>query len=509
MKSEKLQKGISICVFCLQVLAQFLTGAVLWQLDMLPEKYFLLLVLAFAAMTALSGCLLFIKGKQGSVGKVRSIIAVVLALVLTVGCAIVYKVVSDVYNTMRQVTTPEAPSTIMSVYVLRDDPAQTIADAAGYTFATTTMFDAERTQRAVEELETQTGVAIATAAYASVPDMVDALYSGEAGALILNSAYTVLLDENEVYAGFSEKTRVLCEVSVEDPVPETTAPETTEPAPTEETLPENYIAPFTVYISGMDTTSSVRATSRSDVNILVTVDPQNRQVLLVNTPRDYYIPNPAGGGGLDKLTHCSIYGVDNSIKALSDLYGVPIDYYARINFTGVETLVNAVGGVTVYSDVAFTAGGSVYVQKGENHFDGQQALTFARERYMLAGGDNARGKNQMKVISALIDKMTSSTALISGYADILKSLEGMFVTDMPSELISQLVKLQLEDMQTKWQIRSYAVTGVCGSRITYSMPGFYASVMFCDDAMVAHGTGLMQKLRSGQPLTDEEIPFPG
>lgn len=509
MRSEKLRKGLSVAVFSLQVLVQFLTGAVLWQLDILPEKYILLLVLAFALLTALSGCLLFVKGKQGGIGKVRSILAVVLALAMTGGCVVIYKVASDVYNTMRQVTTPEAPSTVISVYVLRDDPVQTLTDAVGYTFATTTMFDSEKTARAVEELQAQIGAAIATAAYDSVPDMVDALYSGEVGAMILNSAYTVLLDENEVYAGFSEKTRILCEVSVEDPVPETTAAETTEPAPTEETVPEDYIAPFTVYISGMDTTSSVRVSSRSDVNILVTVDPQNRQILLVNTPRDYYIPNPAGGGGLDKLTHCGIYGVENSIKALSDLYGVPIDYYARINFTGVETLVDAVGGVTVDSDVAFTAGGTLYVQKGENHFNGQQALTFARERYMLAGGDNARGKNQMKVITALVNKMTSSAALISGYADILNSLEGMFVTDMPSELISQLVKLQLEDMQTKWQIRSYAVTGVCGSRITYSMPGFYASVMFCDDAMVAHGTGLMQKLRSGQPLTDEEIPFPG
>ena len=229
---------------------------------------------------------------------------------------------------------------------------------------------------------------------------------------------------------------------------------------------------------------------------------------LISLYRDTYVSLGADYG-LDKLTHCGIYGIDCSMQALSDLYDIPIDYYARINFTGVKTLVDAVGGVTVHSDVAFTAIGQHYIQQGANQLNGEQALAFARERYVLAGGDNARGKNQMKVIAALIDKMTSSTVLVSNYAQILQSLEGMFVTDMPSELISQLVKLQLEDMQPKWQIRSYAVTGVCGSRVTYSMPGFYASVMFCDDAMVAHGTGLMQKLRDGQPLTDEEIPFPG
>ena len=509
MKSEKLKNGISIAAFALLLLAQLLTVVVLWQLDMLPEKYMVILALAFLLVAAALACLLFCKGKKGKVGNVRRIVAVLLALIMAAGCAAVYKVVSDVYHTVRQVTTPEAPSTVMSVYVLRDDPAQTLGDAADYTFAITSMFDGEKIQRALSELAAQVGGTLATADYASVPDMVDALYDGEVGAMVLNSAYTVLLDENEVYAGFSEKTRILCQVSVEDPVPETTVPETTQPDATEQAKPEGYIQPFTIYISGMDTTSSVRAVSRSDVNILVTVDPQNRQILLLNTPRDYYIPNPAGGGGLDKLTHCGIYGVDNSIKALSDLYDVPVDYYARINFTGVETLVDAVGGVTVYSDVAFTAGGTLYVQKGENNFNGQQALTFARERYNLAGGDNARGKNQMKVITALINKMTTSTALISNYAEILKSLEGMFVTDMPSELISQLVKLQMENMQTSWQIHSYAVTGVCGSRITYSMPGFYASVMFCDDAMVAHGAELMKKLRDGQILTQEEIPFPG
>lgn len=509
MKSEKILKGIAVAAFCLQVLIQFLTVAVLWQLNMLPEKYMLILVLAFGLLIGLCAFMVFYKGKKGKVGKARHIVAIVLALVLALGCGVIYKVASDVHETMRQVTTPDAPSTLMNVYVLRDDPAQTLADAASYTFATTTMFDSEKTTRAVEELEAQIGAAVTTASFPSVPDMVDALYGGEVGAILLNSAYTVLLDENEVYAGFSEKTRVLHQISVTDPVPETTVPETTEPAPTEETLPEGYIAPFTVYISGMDTESSVRTVSRSDVNILVTVDPQNRQVLLVNTPRDYYIPNPAGGGSLDKLTHCGIYGIDCSIQALSDLYDTPIDYYARINFTGVKTLVDAVGGVTVYSDVAFTATGQHYIQQGANQLNGEQALAFARERYVLAGGDNARGKNQMKVIAALIDKMTSSTVLMSNYAQILESLEGMFVTDMPSELISQLVKLQLEDMQTKWQIRSYAVTGVCGSRITYSMPGFYASVMFCDDGMVSYGSQLMQKVRQGQLLTQEEMTYPG
>ena len=173
------------------------------------------------------------------------------------------------------------------------------------------------------------------------------------------------------------------------------------PTITADSQDETQIKPFILYISGSDTRSKVLDISRSDVNILMAVNPQAKQVLLLNTPRDYYVKNPAGSGAYDKLTHLGIYGLDCSMKGLGNLYGVDVDYYAQINFTGFETLIDAIGGITVNSDEAFSAGGYDFVE-GPNEMNGAKALAFARDRHHQASGDNARGKHQMMVIEAMI-----------------------------------------------------------------------------------------------------------
>ena len=261
---------------------------------------------------------------------------------------------------------------------------------------------------------------------------------------------------------------------------------------------------FVVYISGSDTRSAILDTSRSDVNILMVVNPKTRQILLLNTPRDYYVENPAGNWAYDKLTHCGIYGIDCSEKALENLYSVKINYYAQINFTGFETLIDAIGGVTVDSPKAFEAGGYSFTE-GENTLNGKQALAFARERHAFAGGDNVRGQNQMRVIKAVISKITSDggTVLLH-YGEILDSLSGMFVTDMNSDDISALVKMQLNDMSS-WNVESYAVTGTGGMDTTYSMPGYSVYVMYQNPDMVAKATGLIDKVESGVILTDGDV----
>ena len=149
------------------------------------------------------------------------------------------------------------------------------------------------------------------------------------------------------------------------------------------------------------------------MNILAAVNPNTRQVLLINSPRDFYVANPSGDGAMDKLTHCGIYGVGCSMKALGDLYDEKVDYYLQINFEGFKKAIDAMGGITVYSDYSFKAIQRTKIVKGENYLTGQQALDFARERYTLAGGDNARGKNQMKVIKAVIEKATSGTTILT------------------------------------------------------------------------------------------------
>ena len=260
--------------------------------------------------------------------------------------------------------------------------------------------------------------------------------------------------------------------------------------------------PFIVYLGGSDTRSGQLTKSRSDVNILAVVNPNTQQVLLVNTPRDYYVSNPAGNGAKDKLAHCGLYGLDNSKETLSRLYGLPVAYGAVINFKGFESLIDAIGGVTVYSEKAFTTTvGGYAIQKGENRLNGAQALAFARERSKLAGGDNARGENQMQVLAAMVRQLSAGNVL-GRWREILNSLEGMFTTDMSLQTIGRLLTSELDDLED-WELFSTAVTGTGGTDYNWSSKG-NAYVMYPDDS-VGRVASLMERVMAGQRIAAENV----
>lgn len=505
MKRTKLWNMILTAVLILQLLAEGLTVAIILRLDMLPAKYCAVLIGVFAFLGLLTGLLMFLHRKGKQAGMARRIIACVLAVLVVCGCAMLCMVATDIYQTMHSVTTPNVSKVTRSIYIRADDPAQTLADAADYSFAAVENYDQESTLQAIEVIESELGKKISVTYFALVTQMVDALYSGQADAIILNSAYVVMLEDMDAYADFSQKTKLLKEVPIVGWTAPTETTQATEPAETVPKVDADVTnAPFILYISGSDTRSDyLPSSTRSDVNILAAVNPVTKQVLLLNTPRDYFVKNPAGGGVRDKLTHCGIYGVDCSIQALENLYGIQVDYHARINFTGFETLIDAIGGITVYSNVGFSSG-DYYFSAGANELNGAQALMFARERYHLAGGDNDRGKNQMKVIQAVIQKMTSGTTLISNYAQILDSLQGMFETSLGMDDISKLVKMQLTDMAS-WNVQSYAVAGKGGNEVTYSWPGQKLYVMFVDEDHVAYASNLVERVLAGEILTAEDL----
>ena len=506
----------SLIILILLVAAEALFCHQVLQLDMLPAKYNTAFIVILGVIALLLGLMMLRRKKNlhKVTGRIRQIIGYLLSLVMIAGSLLGFYALSKVNNVIDSVTETPEISAIVDVYVMKEDPAQTIQDAKDYTFAVTESYDWENTQLAIAAVEEELGSKLNIVSYGTVFEMIDALYHGDAGALFLNSAYLDILEELELYADYSEKTRIIYEYNVLKPVePETEPtlpPETTQPnAPTpgvqatEPTEPEG-MAPFIVYLSGSDTRSKVLRTSRSDVNILAVVNPQTHQILLLNTPRDYYIANPSMGNKLDKLTHCGVYGIDCSITALENLYGIDIASYAQINFTGFETLIDAIGGVTVYSDYSFTTlHGKHSIVKGYNDLNGSEALGFARERYALPGGDRDRGKNQMKIITAVIEKLASGT-ILTRYAEILDSMKNMFVTSMSQESISELVKMQIEDM-SGWNIQSYAVTGKGGSDITCSMPGMKVYVMYPSESSVAKASELINRVLQGDILTAEDL----
>lgn len=229
--------------------------------------------------------------------------------------------------------------------------------------------------------------------------------------------------------------------------------------------------PFILYISGIDQYGNVNnVRGRSDVNQIVIVNPKTNHVLLVNTPRDYYVQLAGTTGLKDKLTHAGIYGIEKSISTLEELYNIDINHYMRVNFDTLIKVVDEIGGIDIYSDASFVpyTNQNVYVNKGLNHMDGTLALAYARERFAYLTGDNHRGLNQQQVITAIINKVTNSHVLISKYNNILNALNGSFQTDMKVDMITSFIKYQLDKMPS-WNIESIAVTGYNSSNYTNSI----------------------------------------
>ena len=259
--------------------------------------------------------------------------------------------------------------------------------------------------------------------------------------------------------------------------------------------------PFVVYLSGVDTRGELTEKARSDVNILAVVNPKTKQVALINTPRDYYV-DLAGTNSKDKLTHAGLYGVETSMETLGNLYGVEVTDYIRINFAGFMSIVDALGGVDVYSDQAFTSVGSpgyydpTSFVEGWNHLDGKAALAFARERHAFASGDIQRGINQMKVIDAMLNKI-KSPALLMNFSKLMDAASDCFVTSLSQDQISALVRMQLSDF-AEWDIQSCTVTGSSGtSTKCYSAKGQKLYVMKPDESSVNKAKELIASVLGG------------
>ncbi len=255
----------------------------------------------------------------------------------------------------------------------------------------------------------------------------------------------------------------------------------TETADSQAELPESFV----IYISGIDIFGDVSTQSRSDVNLLMAVNRNTGKILLLNTPRDYYVELPISEGQRDKLTHAGIYGVEVSKGAMEMLYGVPADYYARLNFSSFETIIDALGGIEVYSEYDFVADGHTYVQ-GMNFLNGAEALAFVRERKSFAEGDIQRGKDQMEMLKALITRLGTFDGLNS-FAQVYDEVASVVETNLSKEQLMAIASEQILNGRS-WEVETYYVTGTDGSEVTYSIPGAAAYVMIPNEEEVAEGT---------------------
>ena len=255
---------------------------------------------------------------------------------------------------------------------------------------------------------------------------------------------------------------------------------------------------FNIYISGIDSYGDVNSLTRSDVNIIVSVNPKTHQILMINIPRDYYV-TLHGTGKKDKLTHAGIYGLDMSVKTLDDLLDIEINYYFKVNYGALVKLVDALGGVDVYSKYNFTSGEEFYTyKKGFNHVNGRQALEFVRTRYAFLDGDRTRGENQQAMIQAIIKKACSKDILFK-YSNILDSLKGTFTTNFSTDEITDVINMQLDKMPS-WNITSISLNGSDASEYTYSYPNQKLYVMKPNEETVNNAKETLEKVKKGEIL---------
>lgn len=391
----------------------------------------------------------------------------------------------------------------ISCIVLKDDPAQSIYDTKDYTFGILAANDRENTNKALAEVQAAIGKEPATIEYQDNDTLIDALYAKDVNVIVINEANRSPIEE--YYKTFSDDTRVLNTHKVETIIQE------------DEKLDDITKTPFNVYLSGIDVYGSIKTTSRSDVNVIVTVNPNTKQILLTSTPRDYYVPLTVSNGIPDKLTHAGIHGVDCSIGTLENLYGIDIDYYVRVNFTSVRKIVDLLGGVKVYSDYDFTSDWGPSFKKGYNQVNGKQALAFCRERHHFANGDYQRGRDHQHMIEAILNKAMSPD-ILPNYADLLKTASKNFQTNMSTKEITALAKMQLNDM-SQWTIKYANAAGQGASKTTYSYQSRKLYVCVPDYNSVAKITKRINKVLEATPesvkneksgsSSDEDAAMPG
>lgn len=508
MEKNKIKK-IALIFNILQVIALAVFEVVLFRLvsyknklilDYVPAKHFIILEVVLVAITIIP--FLIRKGKKTSI--ISMVISILMAIVLfaTSILGVVYdKDIKNVLNKADQTIDDVVENSKLSteeygVYILKSDKAEELKDIENYNLGYNLSYAKDETDSVLKDVLAKANNKLIANEYDDLLKMADELLNTEKIAFIFNQAMLDLIENagddtndgknNGIYKNFTNKIKCIYVVNVKTAVKEYGGDKNV----TKEC--------FNVYISGIDTEGDVTVKSRSDVNIIMSINPVTHQVLLLSTPRDYYVPLSISNGVKDKLTHAGNYGINVSMDTLEMLYDIKLDYFIRLNFTGFVDIIDALGGIDVVSDYSFSTHGYSYSEGLNSNLSGIQALWFARERHAFAEGDNQRGRDQMKVIEAVIKKAQSS-ALLNNYDEIFANISKSFQTNMPKKDIKALVKYQLNETPN-WKVVSTSVTGTGRSDVTYSVPNSRAYVMDPDENSVNEAKKLLQKIQNNKKI---------
>ena len=434
---------------------------------------FLNIIITIGLLVVLAISIFLQKTKKSPL--VTTVVLVIFSLVSLVGI-FGFKQMIDITNRMNQ--TAAFSEVEMSIVVPKESDIKDVSQLTSV--QAPTKVDKNNIETLMSALKKDKKVDVKVDDVASYQEAYDNLKSGKSKAMVLSGSYASLLESVDSNYASNLKTIYTYKIKKKN----------------SNSAKQVDSKVFNIYISGIDTYGSISTVSRSDVNIIMTVNMNTHKILLTTTPRDAYVKIPGGGADqYDKLTHAGIYGVETSEQTLENLYGIKIDYYARINFTSFLKLIDQLGGVTVHNDQAFTSlHGKFDFPVGDIQMNSEQALGFVRERYSLDGGDNDRGKNQEGVISGIVNKLASLKS-VSNFTSIVNNLQDSVQTNISLDTINALANTQL-DSGSKFTVTSQAVTGTgsTGQLTSYAMPNSSLYMMKLDNSSVARASQAIKNL---------------
>jgi len=467
---------VSRIIFCLLCLFSIIFFGIILLLGVIPNKYLLPVIVVYCIYLLISFIFECSSCIKNSIKYFFDFISCIVILILCFGIFYMYKTM----NFMDLIKAKDYELDNYYVVVLKDE-YNSISDIDGKYIGEYSSND--NYISALDELDKK--IDFKEEEYETFIDASKDLLSGNIDALFIKETDKLLADEE--VDNFVNKVEILDTISIK--------------VESEVTIKEVDVTrdSFNVYISGIDVYGDISSVSRSDVNMIATVNPTTHEVLLTSIPRDYYVKLHGTTGYKDKLTHAGVYGIDMSISTLEDLLDIDINYYVRVNFTTLISMVDSIGGIDVYSDKSFTAhtNNKCKYVLGNNKLDGKCALAFARERYVYKEGDRHRVKNQQAVITAILNKTLSSKTLITKYTSILESLGSSFQTNVPQDQIYSLVNMQLDKMPS-WSIETYSLDGYDSRNYTYSYSGSKLYVMEPDYTTVEKAKNLIDDVMKSE-----------
>ena len=432
-------KYLSIFLLIVSVLILVLV----YFINVLPIDYFIVLVVLVLTID-----LVVVKLLLGS-GKIRNVIGVILSIILIIIMVFGITYELNTLDFLKQFGFNTYKEELYNVLVLESSDYETIRDLNGEAIGHLDNNVHKGLNNAIEKIDNN--IDLESVILDDINSLVDNLIDEEVAAIILEDAQITMLKEtnNELM----DNLRIIENYSIETEIKNINKDI--------DVTSDSY----NILITGIDSYGSITRVSRSDVNMIVSVNPKDKKILLTSIPRDYYV-YLSDYKDYDKLTHTGIYGIDVTTKALEDLLDIDINYYVKVNFTTLVDIVDELGGITVNSKYDFTSIDGYHFSKGNNNLNGAEALSFARERQAFSEGDRVRVENQQLVLTAIINKVLSA-GIITNYNNLLNALSGEFLTNITNKEITDLIKWQIDGMYS-WDIETISLDGSNAFDYTYS-----------------------------------------